>query len=302
MLAIIGGTGIYQLNGLQVKRSHTIETPYGPTSAPIIEGTFALDPTAEEVTSASEPGADDVIFFLARHGLGHSLLPHEVNYRANIWALKSLGVTEIIGLSAVGSLQQEVVPGDLSLATQYFDFVKGDREKSFFGEGLAAHVSTAEPTCSQLAADLLQAAAASAIPLHTNKTYACVDGPRLGTRAESLFLRGSAGCDLVGMTNVPEVFLAREAQICYQIIAIATDYDCWLDDPSQHVTVEQVISRYGASLEKAKTLLSHYLGLRQQGELHGADCGCRQALATAVLTPESLLSEEKCQLLELLKR
>ncbi len=289
MLAIIGGTGIYQLDGLQVLRSHTVETPYGETSAPIIEGTIAT-------------GVDNVIFFMARHGQDHSLLPHEVNYRANIWALKSLGVTEIIGLSAVGSLQQEIAPGDLSLATQYFDFVKGDREKSFFGKGLAAHVSTAEPSCNQLATDLLQAAAASDITLHNNKTYACVDGPRLGTRAESLFLRGPAGCDLVGMTNVPEVFLAREAQICYQTIAIATDYDCWLDDPSQHVTVEQVISRYGASLVKAKTLLSRYLELRRQGELHGADCGCRQALSAAVLTPETLLSEEKRQLLELLKR
>lgn len=289
MLAIIGGTGIYQLDGLQVQRSHTIETPYGETSAPILEGVFDTD-------------AGNVIFFMARHGLGHSLLPHEVNYRANIWALKSLGVTEIIGLSAVGSLQQEIAPGDLSLATQYFDFVKGEREKSFFGEGLAAHVSTAEPTCPHLAVDLLQAATASDISLHTGKTYACVDGPRLGTRAESLFLRGPAGCDLVGMTNVPEVFLAREAQICYQTITIATDYDCWLDDPSQHVTVEQVISRYGASLEKAKILLSRYLDLRRLGELHGAACGCRQALSAAVLTPEAQLSEDKRQLLELLKR
>jgi 5'-methylthioadenosine phosphorylase len=211
-------------------------------------------------------------------------LPHEVNYRANIWALKQLGATEIIGLLAVGSLQQEIAPGELSLVSQYFDFIKGNREKTFFGDGIAAHVSTAEPSYSSLATDLLSVANANGIELHTDKTYACVDGLRLGILAESLFLQG-LGCDLVGMTNVPEVFFAREAQICYLTIAIATDYDCWLDDPEQHVTVEQVISRYGASLEKAKTLLRAYLQSLQEATAVEGQCGCRSALACAVLTP-----------------
>ena len=282
MLAIIGGTGIYQFDGLTVRKEHQVETPYGEPSAPIIEGQYG------ELT----------LFFLPRHGRAHQLLPFEVNYRANIWALKSLGVTQIIGLSAVGSLQEDVAPGDLSLPSQYFDFVKGHREKTFFGEGLAAHVSTAEPTCRHLASGLKQAADRQGTELHLDKTYACVDGPRLGTRAESLFLRGPAGCDLVGMTNVPEVFLAREAQICYCTIAIATDYDCWMDDPAHHVTVEQVISRYGASLEKAKTLLKGYL------DQHQADpaCSCRSALASAVLTPVEALSDDKKQLLSLLQK
>ena len=282
MLAIIGGTGIYQFDGLTVRKEHQVETPYGEPSAPIIEGQYG----------------DLTLFFLPRHGRAHQLLPFEVNYRANIWALKSLGVTRIIGLSAVGSLQEEIAPGDLSLPSQYFDFVKGHREKTFFGEGLAAHVSTAEPTCSHLARGLKNAADRQGTKLHLDKTYACVDGPRLGTRAESLFLRGPAGCDLVGMTNVPEVFLAREAQICYCTIAIATDYDCWMDDPAHHVTVEQVISRYGASLEKAKTLLKGYL------DQHQADpaCSCRSALASAVLTPVEALSDDKKQLLTLLKQ
>ncbi len=285
MLAIIGGTGIYQFEGLQITTTHTLDTPYGAPSSPIVEGKFG------ELT----------LLFIARHGLAHSLLPHEVNYRANIWALKQLGATEIIGLSAVGSLQQEIAPGELSLVSQYFDFIKGYREKTFFGEGVAAHVSTAEPSCSSLAADLLSVANASGIELHTDKTYACVDGPRLGTRAESLFLQG-IGCDLVGMTNVPEVFLAREAQICYLTIGIATDYDCWLDDPEQHVTVEQVISRYGASLEKAKTLLRAYLQSRQESEDVENQCDCRSALASAVLTPIEAIPAPKRELLAVLQR
>lgn len=284
MLAIIGGTGIYQFEGLDIIAEHLLETPYGQPSAEIIEGQYG----------------ELKLFFLARHGSAHQLLPHEVNYRANIWALKSLGVTQIIGLSATGSLQQEIAPGDLSLPSQYFDFIKGDRQKSFFGEGIAAHVSTAEPTCPLLAKNIAKAAKQLDITLHQNKTYACVDGPRLGTRSESLFLKNAVKADLVGMTNVPEVFLAREAQICYCTIAIATDYDCWQDDPAHHVTVEQVISRYGQSLEKAKLLLKTYLGHYHQA----ADDNSvqRQSLACAVLTPFEHIPEDKKALLQVLKR
>ena len=282
VLGIIGGTGIYQLDGLEIVQEHDLDTPFGAPSAPIMEG---------KVGSRN-------VFFLPRHGRHHELLPSEVNYRANIWALKTLGVTQVIGLSAVGSLQEEIEPGDLSLPEQYFDFVKGNREKTFFGRGLAAHVSTAEPTCSCLASGLSQAAQSVDIKLHRGKTYGCVDGPRLGTRAESFFLRGAAGCDLVGMTNVPEVFLAREAQLCYCTIAIATDYDCWLDDPAQHVSVEQVIARYGASLEKAKNVLTAYIE-QEQTEF---TCSCRSSLASAVVTPKDQLNEEQSALLSVLSR
>jgi 5'-methylthioadenosine phosphorylase len=280
VLGIIGGTGIYQLDGLEVTGEHDVETPFGKPSTPIVEGKIGVR----------------TLFFLPRHGRQHELLPSEVNYRANIWALKSLGVTQVIGLSAVGSLKKEIAPGDLSLPDQYFDFVKGHREKTFFGKGLAAHVSTAEPTCKRLSAGLAAAGERVGIRLHTGKTYGCVDGPRLGTRAESFFLRGAAGCDLVGMTNVPEVFLAREAQLCYCTIAIATDYDCWLDDPDQHVSVEQVIARYGASLEKAKTVVSAFT----DDYAEDGDCACRCSLASAVLTPKEALNKEQSALLELL--
>ena len=237
---------------------------------------------------------------MARHGLGHQLLPSEVNYRANIWALKSVGVTRVVAVSAVGSLRESIAPGDLTIPDQYFDFVKGQRPRSFFGEGLVAHVSTAQPTCADLTQQLAGAAEVVDQPIHTGKTYGCVDGPRLGTRAESFFLRGAAGCDLVGMTNVPEVFLAREAQLCYCTLCIATDYDCWLDDPDQHVSVEQVIARYGASLERAKTVL-HQL-IRSDSLTAESDCACRHALDSAVLTAPDHLNDDKRALLELLKR
>lgn len=280
MLAIIGGTGIYSIDGLSVIEKHDIDTPYGKPSAEIIRGTFQ----------------NKEVLFLPRHGNNHSLLPSEVNYRANIWALKSLSVTQIIGLSAVGSLQQEIKPGDLAIADQYFDFVKNSREKTFFGEGLVAHVSTAEPTCLALADAISDAAKTCSINIHRNKTYACVDGPRLGTKAESLFLKNAAQCDLVGMTNVPEVFLAREAQICYCTIAIATDYDCWQDDPKHHVTVEQVISRYGSSITKAKLVLEAYL------KATPAQCtgNCNHALKSAMLTPVEAMSESKKALYKVL--
>jgi len=222
-----------------------------------------------------------------------------VNYRANIWALKQLGVTRLIGISAVGSLRAEIKPGDLCLADQYFDFVKGPRDKSFFGAGLAAHVSTAEPTCPVLAKALGKAGADMGITLRGELTYGGVDGPRLGTRAESFFLKNAAGCDLVGMTNVPEAFLAREAQICYCTISIVTDYDCWHDDPAQHVSVKQVIARYGASLDQARRLLGGFL---QQDSGAVADCGCRHSLQSALLTPVDRLSEDKRVLLDLLAK
>ncbi|MBL4801418.1 MAG: S-methyl-5'-thioadenosine phosphorylase [Emcibacter sp.] len=293
MLAIIGGSGVYdlfQINGAEITKTEEriIETPYGMPSAPIVMGRY---------------GGDMPVAFLARHGKNHDFLPHEVNYRANIWALKELGVTQVIGISAVGSLRHDLAPGDLCLADQYFDFVKGAREKSFFGGGLVAHVSTAEPTCPSLSKGLSEAAGGLDMPLHTGATYGCVDGPRLGTRAESFFLQNAAGCDLVGMTNVPEAFLAREAQICYCTICVVTDYDCWLDDPAQHVSVEQVISRYGASLEKAKGLLVKYLSERQ---VHGAsaspECGCRRSLDSAILSREENLSDDKKALLDLLRK
>lgn len=282
MLAIIGGTGIYQLEGVEPLQANSVTTPFGEPSGKILTAKVG----------------DQTVLFMPRHGEAHQLLPHEINYRANIWALKSLGATELLGISAVGSLRESLAPGQLVVPDQYFDFVKGAREKSFFGNGLAAHVSTAEPTCPALTQRLAVAAKQLGESLIVGGTYAGVDGPRLGTRAESLFLRG-AGCDLVGMTNVPEAFLAREAQLCYATLGVVTDFDCWRDDRSEHVSVEQVISRYGESLVRAKALLAKLL---QHSGVCTNPCACRTSLSSAVLTPVEALKGDQRALLTLLQQ
>ncbi|MGH8789638.1 MAG: MTAP family purine nucleoside phosphorylase [Cupriavidus necator] len=282
MLGIIGGTGIYAIDGLSVLQEHRVDTPFGAPSAPAVHGRL---------------GAMEVMF-LPRHGRQHELLPHEVNYRANIYALKALGIRQIIGLSAVGSLRQAIAPGDFAIPTQYVDWVRGNRAKTFFGEGLVAHVSSAEPTCARLASILEATVSDLRLPVHSGVAYGCVDGPRLGTRAESHFLRDAMACDVVGMTNVPEVFLAREAQICYCTLGIVTDYDCWLEDPAWHATVAAVIARYGESVGKARQILTQILSTGLPD--HNA-CPCRHALSEAVLTPEGAVPAEKRALLQLLR-
>ncbi len=282
MLGILGGTGVYAIESLKIRNEHDITTPFGKPSAPVVEA------YCEE----------NQVFFIPRHGKDHQFLPHEVNHRANIFALKTLGVTSVIGVSAVGSLQKEINPGDFSIPDQYFDFVKGNRERTFFGQGLAGHISTAEPVCNRLTQEIVEAAKSLDMFIHTKKTYACVDGPRLGTQAESFFLRGPAGCDLVGMTNVPEAFLAREAQICYATLTIATDYDCWLDDPAEHVSVAMVFARYGESINRAKKLLETFI----KKQFDSSDCSCRHALETAIITPIDALNDEKKEMLAVLKK
>ncbi len=281
MLAIIGGTGIYELAGMQVQEHLDAPTPFGAPSGAIVKGTLGGRP----------------LLFLARHGSGHRHLPHEVNYRANIYALKRAGATMVLGFSAVGSLAEAIAPGDLAMPAQYFDWTKGGRARSFFGEGVVAHVSTAEPVSRHLVDWAAAQAAAMGIKLHRDVTYACVEGPRLGTRAESLFLR-QAGCQLVGMTNVPEVFLAREAQICYATVCIATDYDCWMEDPSKHVSVSAILATYRASLDRARSLLDALLA----GPLPAEEPEIRSALKYSMLTPEDALNHAQREWLEVLRR
>ena len=280
MLAIIGGTGIYTIDGLEVVEEIAVDTPFGEPSSSVVRAKYQ----------------DKTLLFLPRHGRHHQLLPHEINYRANIFALKKLGARQVLGFSATGSLREDIHPGAFAIPSQYFDFIKGNRAKTYFGEGLAAHVSTAEPTCKTLTSWIANKAAAMDITLHVGKTYACVDGPRLGTKAESHFLR-MAGCDLVGMTNVPEVFLAREAQLCYATIGIVTDYDCWMEDSKHHVSVAEVIARYGGSLQKAQALLLALL----ETEIPPVNTAYREALKEAVLTPDSAIPENKRELLSVLR-
>lgn len=289
MLAIIGGTGLYELPGMVIESQLDESTPFGEPSGAISVGRI---------------GGHRVLF-LARHGTGHKLLPHEVNYRANVFALKRAGATQILGFSAVGSLAETIEPGHLAMPNQYFDWTKGDRQRSFFGGGVAAHVSTARPVSAALI-DWVEAGVkrhaarhpdSASLTLHRDVTYACVEGPRLGTRAESLFLQG-AGCQLVGMTNVPEAFLAREAQMGYATIGIVTDYDCWMDDPSKHVTVSSIFALYRDSIEHARALLETLLA----GPLPTPEADIRQALEHALMTPEDHLTESQRAWLEILRR
>jgi 5'-methylthioadenosine phosphorylase len=280
MLAVIGGTGLYQLDGLDIVGTKEIATPYGSPSAPI---------TIADYRSQR-------VLFLPRHGLHHQWLPSEINFRANIWALKSLGARAVLSVSASGSLAETVRPGELGIVSQYFDFTRGSRAGTFFGDGMIAHVSTASPSCPVLREAIAQVAQGESIAIHRDLTYACVEGPRLGTRAESLFLR-SAGCHLVGMTNVPEAFLALEAQLAYATIAIVTDYDCWMDDPAQHASTSDILGLYRRNLGVIHRLLKGVLGRT----LDFSSSPSRQALKHAMVTPEEALSPEKKRLLSLLR-
>lgn len=279
MIGIIGGTGLYRMEALQVTQTREVSTPFGPPSSPIVLGVLQ--------------GRD--VAFLARHGLHHDLLPGEINFRANIWALKSVGVRTVIGVSAVGSLREEIRPGDLSLPSQYLDFTKGQRAATFFGRGIVAHISTAQPVCAATAGLIARVARSLGTKVHENKTYACIEGPRLGTRAESFFLRG-AGADLVGMTNVPEAFLAAEAQLGYCTISLATDYDCWLEDASQHVSADQVIALFHKNLGRVQQLICGAVAEYVEDESRP----CRQALRTAIVTPREQMTDEQRAIVDFL--
>lgn len=281
MLGVIGGSGLYELDGLEIVKEHNINTPFGKTSAPILEGSYS----------------GHTILFLARHGKGHQFLPHEVNYKANIFALKTLGALRVFGVSAAGSLREEIKPGDLAIASQYFDHTRGKRDASFFGNGIAGHVSTAYPVCPSLSADIAAAAKRIDQDIHIDKAYGCVEGPRLGTQVESYFLRDQAKCDLVGMTNVPEAFLAREAQLAYCTVCLVTDYDCWMEDPSQHVSVEKFFEVYLGTLEKAKSVLSELLKV----PFTDIPESIRSSLQTSILTPDEALNEEQKSWLNVLR-
>ena len=279
MIGIIGGTGLYQMDELQVTDVREVTTPFGSPSSPIVLGMLQGRNVA----------------FLARHGLHHDLLPSEINYRGNIWALKSLGVRTIVGVSAVGSLREEIRPGDLALSSQYLDFTKGLRASTFFGRGLVAHVSTASPTCSSTASLVTHAARALELTLHESKTHAVVEGPRFGTRAESLFLR-NCGADLVGMTNVPEVFLACEAQLGYCTIAVATDYDCWLDDVQQHVSAAQAAKLFRGNLERVQQLIAYVVMDYTEDDTRP----CRHSLTGAIMTPRERMTADQRSLVSFL--
>lgn len=281
MLAFIGGTGLYAIDQIKVIEEVRVSTPYGSPSSPVIKGKWG----------------EHEVLFLSRHGPGHQFLPHEINYRANIFALKKLGATQVIGVSAVGSLEQRLAPGSLVLPFQYMDWTRGKRQSTFFGDGIAAHASTAEPVSANLAGWITAGAARAGIPIEAGVTYACIEGPRLGTRAESHFFK-QIGCHVLGMTNVPEVFLAREAQLCYASIGVVTDYDCWMEDPAMHVKATEIFGLYAHSLDLVKKLLSDLMQSPRPAE----ECDIRTALSRAILTRPEQWTAAHQQIIDVLGR
>ncbi len=276
-LAIIGGSGLYEMAGLSDTREHRIDTPFGKTSAPIIVGTLQGQRVA----------------FLARHGIGHHLTPSEVPYRANIYALKSLGVERIVSISACGSLQEAFAPGHIVIPDQIYDNTHG-RARSFFSEGLVAHVSVADPFCGDLSNQLEIAVRSAGGTIHRGGSFITIEGPRFSTRAESNTYR-SWGMSIIGMTASPEAFLAREAEICYATMAHVTDYDVWHVSEAP-VTVEMVIQ----TLNKNTAIAQEAVRLLAGSLKSERDCNCGQALATALITHKDAIPTKTRQELDLL--
>jgi 5'-methylthioadenosine phosphorylase len=268
MLAIIGGSGVYNIEGLANTRWVKVESSFGEPSDEVLIGELNSQPIA----------------FLPRHGRGHKIPPSEIDYRANIDALKRLGVTDIVSVSAVGSLREHLTPGMFVIVDQFIDRTFA-REKSFFGNGLVAHVSMAHPVCSRLGQHLYAAAQQVGIPAAHGGTYLVMEGPQFSSLAESELYR-SWQCDVIGMTNMPEAKLAREAEICYATVAMVTDYDCWHPNHDD-VTVDAIVKVLLANADKARALVKS-VAPRVHSDSSAGECGCRSALQYAIITaPEA---------------
>ncbi len=276
-IGIIGGSGLYDIPGLKEKEELEVDTPFGKPSDAFVVGLLEGRRVA----------------FLARHGRGHRILPTELNFRANIFALKKLGVRQILSASAVGSLKIEHKPLDFVLPDQFIDRTR-QRVSTFFGNGVVAHVSFADPLCATLTDEVAKAAQAIDFPIKRGGTYVCMEGPAFSTRAESHLYR-SWGADLIGMTNLQEAKLSREAEICYVTIAMVTDYDCWHEE-EEAVNVETLIGYLNQNSENAKRLLRRVLGQLSPE----VDCSCQSALSTALITDPKTIPEETRKNLDLI--
>ena len=269
LLGVIGGSGLYAMQGLEKVEERVVNTPFGEPSSPILIGDLEGQSVA----------------FLARHGRKHTLSPSEVNYRANIWALKSLGVRFVLAVSACGSLREDFAPGHIVVPDQLFDYTKG-RDSSFFGEGFVVHVGVADPFCNPFGEQVAAACEAAGAEVHQGGSYITIEGPRFSTRAESNTFR-SWGLSIIGMTTSPEAYLAREAELHYAVMAHVTDYDVWHEEP---VSVDMVVRTFQQNLEVAQQAIRLLVG-EMPGEL---GCGCEDALANAFIsdlqkTPKDVL-------------
>jgi len=277
VLGVIGGSGLYNFEGLENQQTIEIETPFGKPSAPIVVG----DLNGKNVA------------FLARHGIGHTITPSEVNYRANIYALKSLGINKVISVSACGSLREDYAPGDIIIPDQIFDFTH-KRHRSFFGEGIVSHVSVADPFCKNLSAQLQNSLSKENVKVHMGGTYVAIEGPRFSTKAESHLYR-SWGMSIIGMTAAPEVFLAREAELCYATMAHITDYDVW-HETVEPVTIEMVIKTLLNNTAVAqKSIVNLVDNLAENDE-----CECHQSLKNSIVTNSTLIPGKTRKKLDLL--
>ena len=271
-LGVIGGSGLYQMDGIQHGEWVSMETPFGAPSDAYFVG--ELD------------GVD--VVFLPRHGRGHRLLPSELNFRANIYGMKKLGVRRLIAVSAVGSLKQEIVPGQMVIPDQFIDRTRG-RIDTFFGRGIVAHVAFADPVCPLLSQALFEASQEQKheqeieVTVHRGGTYICMEGPQFSTRAES-FLYRSWGADIIGMTNLQEAKLAREAEICFATLAMATDYDCWNTEAGD-VVIEDVLAILNKNVETAKRIVHGSTRRLSPDQV----CSCETALKNAIITDRSLI-------------
>ena len=279
-IGIIGGSGLYDIDELTDCQEQEIDTPFGRPSAPYIVGTLQ----------------DQRVAFLARHGKGHSILPSELNFRANIYGLKHLGAEWIVSASAVGSLQEKYRPQDIVVPDQFFDRTRG-RVSTFFGEGLVAHVSFANPLCPVLSGLAVETAKDTGATVHQGGTYLCMEGPQFSTLAESNLYR-SWNMDVIGMTNLQEAKLAREAEICFATLALVTDYDCWHPEHDD-VTVDMIIETLQANAEMAKRIISELVArLPVQRE-----CKCADALSSAIITnADSIPANTRHDLAPLIER
>jgi 5'-methylthioadenosine phosphorylase len=276
-VGIIGGSGLYELEGLTDVRWRRVRTPFGDPSDEYCTGSFEGRP----------------VIFLARHGRGHRLTPTELNFRANIWGLKSLGAEWVVSVSAVGSMKENIHPLDLVVPSQFFDATKR-RVSSFFGEGIVAHVGMADPVCPTVAAALEKAARATGATVHRGGTYICIEGPQFSSKAESRIYRGW-GVDVIGMTNMPEAKLAREAELCYATLALVTDYDVW-HEGHDAVTVEAVIQTLLKNVATARDVLRRVIPALGPPRA----CPCPSLLQNAVITSPAAFPLDTRRRLDLL--
>ena len=271
VLGIIGGSGLYQMEGAEVVAEHAISTPFGQPSDAIIETRLG----------------DRTVFFLPRHGRGHRLLPSEVPARANVCALKMLGVTHVLAVSACGIMREEIAPGDMVVPDQIFDRTCGQRPSTFFGDGIVGHLPFADPFCGELRELLLQSAGETDATVHAGGTYICMEGPLFSTRVESNFYRETVDAAVIGMTALPEAKLAREAELCYAMLAMGTDYDCWHEE-EEDVTIEQVLA-----VMQANAATAHQIVRRLVEALPArSTCACLSVAAHAIVTDRGTIPAE----------